>query len=145
MRKGTWHIFLDHPLAGTGLGTLQIVYPPYETLFDGKVVNHTHNDYLEALAETGLLGGACCAWFIGVLLRESLKRFRQPNDSFAGTLQLSGSVACCGFLVHGLVDFNLHIPANALLFFLMAQLSTAQIQQHAPTAPSARRRPEMPD
>src|SRR5712692_7189584 len=26
MRKGTWHIFLDHPLAGTGLGTLQIVY-----------------------------------------------------------------------------------------------------------------------
>ena len=68
MRRDTWRIFLDHPVAGTGLGTLQIVYPPYETLYDGKIVNHTHNDYLEALAETGLLGGLCCAWFVVVLL-----------------------------------------------------------------------------
>jgi O-antigen ligase len=128
MRGDTWRIFLDHPLVGTGLGTLQIVYPPYETLYDGKIVNHTHNDYLEALAETGIAGGLCCAWFIGVLLAESLKRLRQPNNSFAGVLQLSGFVACSGFLVHSFVDFNLHIPANALLFFLMAHLATAEIQ-----------------
>jgi O-antigen ligase len=129
MSRDSWRIFLDHPLSGTGLGTLQIVYPRYETLYDGKIVNHTHNDYLEALAETGFLGGLCCVWFIEVLLRESLKRFRQLNNSFAGTLQLSGLVACSGSLAHSLVDFNLHIPANALLFFLMAHLSTAQIQQ----------------
>src|SRR6267154_5933910 len=43
MRRDTWRIFLDHPFVGTGLGTLQIVYPPYETLYDGKIVNHTHN------------------------------------------------------------------------------------------------------
>jgi hypothetical protein len=29
--------------------------------------------------------------------------------------------------VHSLVDFNLHIPANALLFFLMANLATGEI------------------
>src|SRR5216684_6960495 len=84
MRRDTWRIFLDHPFAGTGLGTLQLVYPPYESLYDGKIVNHTHNDYLEVLAETGLLGGIFCAWFIGVLLAESLKRYRQFNNSFAG-------------------------------------------------------------
>jgi O-antigen ligase len=145
MRKGAWHIFLDHPLAGTGLGTLQIVYPPYETLYDGKVVNHTHNDYLEALAETGVLGGLCCAWFLGALLRESLKRFRTVNDSFAGTLQLSGFVASSGFLVHSLVDFNLHIPANALLFFLMAHLSTAEIQEPRPSVRPSRHGHESPD
>jgi O-antigen ligase len=141
MRADTWRIFLDHPLAGTGLGTLQIVYPPYETLYDGKIVNHAHNDYLEALAETGFAGGLCCAWFIGVLLAESAKRLRQLSNSFAGALQLSGFVACSGFLVHSLVDFNLHIPANALLFFLMAHLATTEIQQ-APQqlAPSRHRR-----
>ena len=64
----TWHIFLDHPYLGTGLGTLQMVFPPYETLYDGKIVNHSHNDYLEALAETGIPGGLCCVWFLGVLL-----------------------------------------------------------------------------
>src|SRR6266581_4398669 len=141
MRKGTWRIFLDHPLVGTGLGTLQTVYPSYETLYDGKIVNHTHNDYLEALAETGILGGLCCLWFLGVLLRESLKRFHDVNHSFAGTLQLSGLVACCGFLVHSLVDFNLHIPANSLLFFLMAHLSSARIGRSTPAPSTSRHRP----
>jgi len=97
MRKDTWQIFLDHPFVGTGLGTLETVYPSYETLYDGKIVNHTHNDYLEALAETGILGGLCCAWFLGVLFSESLKRLRQLNNSFAGALQLSGLVASTGF------------------------------------------------
>src|ERR1700704_4666360 len=72
MRRDTWRIFLEHPFVGTGLGTLQIVYPPYESLYDGKIVNHAHNDYLEALAETGIAGGLCCAWFMGVLLAGSL-------------------------------------------------------------------------
>ncbi len=138
MRHDTLQIFLQHPIAGTGLGTLQIVYPPYESLYDGKIVNHTHNDYLEALAETGILGGLCCAWFLGVVFSESLRRLRQLNNSFAGTLQLSGLVACSGFLVHSVVDFNLHIPSNALLFFLMAHLATADIQTAAPD-PAARR------
>jgi O-antigen ligase len=138
MRRDTWRIFLDHPFVGTGLGTLQIVYPPYETLYDGKIVNHTHNDYLEALAETGIAGGLCCAWFLGVLLAESLKRLRQLINSFTGALQLSGLVACCGFLVHSLVDFNLHIPSNALLFFLMAHLASSEIQQGTPPSTSHR-------
>jgi O-antigen ligase len=128
MRQDTWQIFLHHPLTGTGLGTLQIVYPPYESLYDGKVVNHAHNDYLEALAETGILGGLCCAWFLGVLFRESFRRLRRLNNSFAGILQLSGLVACTGFLVHSSVDFNLHIPSNALLFFLMAHLASSEMQ-----------------
>ncbi len=140
MRRDTWRVFLDHPFVGTGLGTLQLVYPPYESLYDGKIVNHTHNDYLEVLAETGLLGGICCAWFLGVLLVQSLQRLRQFNHSFSGALQLSGFLACSGFLVHSLVDFNLHIPANALLFFLMAHLATAEIQQTGQPTTSRRRR-----
>ena len=141
MRKDTWQIFLDHPFVGTGLGTLETVYPSYETLYDGKIVNHAHNDYLEALAETGILGGLCCAWFLGVLFSESLKRLRQVNNSFAGTLQLSGLLASTGFLVHSFVDFNLHIPANALLFFLMAHLATAEMPQSSrPASPSRRHR-----
>ena len=138
MRRGAWHIFLDHPLAGTGLGTFQIVYPPYESLYDAKVVNHAHNDYLEALAETGSLGGLCCAWFLGVLLLKSFSLFRQREFSFPGALQLSGIVACAGFLVHALVDFNFHIPSNLWLFLLMAHLGTTEIQQSSSTPPTRR-------
>ena len=139
MRADTWHIFLDHPLTGTGLGTLQIVFPPYETLYDGKVVNHTHNDYLEALAETGIAGGLCCAWFLGMLLFDSLRRLAHPMGAFASTIQLSGLIACLGFLIHSLVDFNLHIPGNALLFFLFANLATCEVRQNIPQIPKMER------
>jgi O-antigen ligase len=140
MRGDTWRIFLDHPWTGTGLGTLRSVYPRYETLYDGKIVNHAHNDYLEALAETGLLGGLCCAWFLGVLFLESQRRLGASSHSFAAALHLSGVVGCTGFLVHSLVDFNLHIPVNALLFFLMANLATSDIVRTTQPAPE----PELP-
>ena len=133
MRLDTWRIFRDHPWTGTGLGTLQIVFPAYETLYDAKIVNHAHNDYLEALAETGISGAACCVWFVGALFFHSLRRLLLKDKSFSAALHLSGLVACTGFLVHSLVDFNLHIPGNALLFFLMAQLAIAEISSSVPS------------
>jgi O-antigen ligase len=145
MRSDTWKIFLDHPVIGTGLGTIQVAYPPYETLYDGKIVNHSHNDYLEAFAETGLLGGLCCAWFLAVLLIEGWKRSQNLDKSFATALQLAGWIGCCGLLVHSFVDFNLHIPANALLFFLMSHLATADIQQTSAPAKVPRRRGQSDD
>jgi O-antigen ligase len=127
MRADTWRIFLDHPVLGTGLGTIQVVFPPYESLYDGKIVNHTHNDYLEALAETGILGGLCCAWFLGAFFANALPRAAPANRSFAAALQFSALLGCLGFLVHSLWDFNLHIPINATLFFVWSYLATAKI------------------
>jgi O-antigen ligase len=137
MRADTWRIFLDHPWLGTGLGTIQIVYPAYETLYDGKIVNHSHNDYLEALAETGIAGGLCCLWFLGILFFDSLRRLSQPVGAFAATVQLAALIACLGFLTHSLVDFNLHIPSNAFLFFLMANLATTEIRQSSSQIPNS--------
>ena len=53
MFKGAAAVFLAHPLTGTGLGTLVVVFPRYETGYDGKVVDHAHNDYIETLANLG--------------------------------------------------------------------------------------------
>jgi O-antigen ligase len=132
MRQDTWRLFLDHPMLGTGLGTFEMVFPPYDSLYDGKIVNHAHNDYLEALAETGLVGGLCCIWFLGVLLLNALKGMTELGSSFGSVLNLSGLVACSGILVHSLADFNLHIPANALLFLISAHLAVVRLQ---PTVP----------
>jgi O-antigen ligase len=135
MRLDSWHIFLDHRWTGAGLGTLQTVFPAYETNYDGKIVNHSHNDYLELLAETGVAGGICGACFVGALLLVSLRQLLQRDKPFAAALHLSGLVACSGLLVHSLVDFNLHIPSNALLFLLMAHLATGEVIP----SPSARK------
>ena len=126
MRQDTWRIFQDHPVLGTGLGTLQLVFPHYDSAYDGKVVDHSHNDYLEAMAETGILGTLCCAGFLAILLVESFKGLGRLGTSLNSALNLSGLVGCCGLLVHSLFDFNLHIPANALLFFVSGCLATAR-------------------
>ena len=137
MRQDTWRLFLAHPVIGTGLGTFEMVFPPYDSVYDGKVVNHAHNDYLEALAETGVLGGICCALFIGVVLVNSLKGLAELGTSFGAALNLSGLIACVGILVHSLVDFNLHIPANALLFFVSAHVATARLEPTVPRVPDS--------
>jgi O-antigen ligase len=133
--EDTWRIFLDHWIAGTGLGTLQDVFPHYETLYDGNMVIHSHNDYLEALAETGVIGGMCGALFLVLLFRESWARLRRARYATDLAYHIGAFAACCGLLSHSLVDFNLHIPANALLFLLQAALATS------PTA----KQPERPE
>ena len=143
MRRDTFRLFLDHPIIGTGLGTLEMVYPPYDSVYDGRVVNHAHNDYLEALAETGIIGGLCCLWFLGVVLTNALKGMAALGSSFGAVLNLSGLIACSGILVHSLVDFNLHIPANALLFFVSAHMAVIRLEPTDPAvenSPSHRRR-----
>jgi O-antigen ligase len=125
MARGAWRIFLDHPLKGCGLGTIVSVYPRYETIYDGRIVNHLHNDYLEALAETGILGGACGLIFLWLLFRETRKNFQAEQSRLSRALHAGGIAAITGILVHSFVEFNLHIPANALLFLLQTYLATA--------------------
>jgi len=125
--KDSWRIFLDHPFSGTGLGTFMDVYPGYESFYDGKVVNHVHNDYVEALAETGVIGAICCLLFIRGLFRSALAKLGSDRDTLVRAMRLGALVACAGLLVHSIVDFNLHIPSNATLFFLQAWLASSAV------------------
>jgi O-antigen ligase len=118
-------IFQDHRVLGTGLGTLQEVFPLYESIYDGLVVNHSHNDYVEALAETGLVGGLCGLVFLVLLFWNSWKILTVEGDTRSFAYHTGALVACLGLLVHAGVDFNFHIPSNALIFFLQAALATS--------------------
>jgi O-antigen ligase len=123
--RDSWRIFRDHPVLGTGFGTLQEVFPKYETYYDGYVVNHTHNDYVELLAETGLAGGILAIAFLALLAMQSWKAMNAGHGSLELALHIGALTACFGILVHSLVDYNLHIPSNALIFLLQAVLATS--------------------
>src|SRR5260370_30409506 len=108
--------------------------------------NRARSVYLEGRADPGIAGGLCCVWFRSVLHFDSLRRLSQPVGAFASTVQLAALIACLGFLTHSLVDFNLHIPGNALLFFLMANLAATEIRQptqQVPNSEIARHRPRI--
>lgn len=125
MLHDSLRIFQDHRIWGTGLGTLQEVFPLYETAYDGLVVNHSHNDYAEALAETGAIGGICGLVFLVILFWRSWKILNAEGDPRSFAYHAGALVACLGLLVHAGVDFNFHIPSNALIFLLQSALASS--------------------
>lgn len=124
MTRGAIGIVRDHPLLGSGFGTLVVAYPPHETAYDGKLVEHVHDDYVELLAEGGLAGGLCGLAFLILLYWQARKGFISQQGHFSRALHGGAIVAISGLLLHSFVDFNLHIPSNALLFLLQVQLAT---------------------
>jgi O-antigen ligase len=127
MLHDTWKIFLAHPITGTGVGTLQEVFPLYATVYDGLVVNHSHNDYAEALAESGLIGGLCGLAFLILLFWRGWMLMASDQGATNLAYHAGALIACVGLLVHGAVDFNFHIPSNALIFLLQAALATSAL------------------
>jgi hypothetical protein len=64
---------------------------------------------------------------LGALFLTGLRGLADLGNPSAANLNLSGLVGCSGLLVHSLLDFNLHIPAKAVLFFVVAQMATARL------------------
>jgi len=94
-----------------------------------------HNDYLNALAEWGIVGTTlvASAWILlglGVLktwraVGNAPTNLGDQRNSNKFALVLGASVGLTAILTHSAVDFNLHIPANAILAVaLMALLSS---------------------
>ncbi len=139
-------IFRASPLAGTGLGSFAIAYPEFQTLVTDLRVDHAHNDYAEALAETGMIGGMLIAVSLGLFLWSCGKNFRGPlivTGNSIVWMRLGATIGCLGMLVHSFFDFNLHIPANAIWFFFLAALASVQTESLSPSgtvlfAPEAR-------
>ena len=124
LSRDAWQIFVHHPWAGTGLGTFEAVYPRYASSYDGLRLDHAHNDYFELLANTGLIGGLFGLAFVAFLFwfgYVNLRSQKPEGRAFYG----SALAACTGILLHSFVDFNLHLPSNALLFLIYAGLVTS--------------------
>jgi O-antigen ligase len=117
-------LFRRHPWLGTGLGTFEIAYPRYQSFASDYVWNHAHDDYAEALAESGVAGGMMILAALGLFLYLAFSHLDERLRHSAGWIQLGAAVGCCGILVHSLFDFNLHIPANAAWFAVCAAWAT---------------------
>jgi O-antigen ligase len=117
-------IFRDHPLLGVGMGSFVTAYPRYETGAQDLIVEHAHNDYVEALAETGLIGGLLVLGALVLFMRTAFRNLAAQLRHETGWIQMGAAVSCCGLLVHSLVDFNLRIPANAAWFAFCAGLAS---------------------
>ncbi|MFC2141372.1 O-antigen ligase family protein [Acidobacteriota bacterium] len=119
----TVELFSDFPIFGTGLGTFPALYPDWEA--KGNIIRlfHAHNDFLEYLAEIGLVGFALLFGGILLILVQIFLCWRNRRHPEVKGLALGGLIALISILVHSVTDFNLHIPANIILFTIVISLT----------------------
>ncbi|MBW1918311.1 MAG: O-antigen ligase family protein [Deltaproteobacteria bacterium] len=128
---GAFAIFSDFPLVGSGLATFGDLYyqhQPHE--INGVFYTYTHNDWLQLLAETGGLGFLLVVGGFLILLYRLIDRWRQRQDYFAAGLGLGGLGALMAVAFHALAEFNLHIPANALLLAAVGALTYLSVHSY---------------
>jgi hypothetical protein len=144
VRIYNWEAALDHirlsPWVGTGSGTHLI----YGRLFRRPQIQadpvHAHCDYLELLAEYGAVGGVCMALFLFAHARSGFRSFSDilrvemlstgiyRSDRFA--FQTGALCAVAGLAIHSVVDFDMHIPGNALVFaFIFGVLANPGLER----------------
>ena len=109
----------DFPMFGVGLGGWPEIFPHYQRgPWSEYYFREAHNDYLQYITETGLVGLCALIWFIGLAARNlSTSPHRLSPKDRALVCALALALATMAF--QELVDFCLHVPANALLFTLL--------------------------
>lgn len=128
-RRAIWidtvSLIKAYPFFGVGLGAFAVQYTEHQTTAVTRFVNHAHNDYLEFTAELGLGGAVLLFGMILAVLTRQMVAFYQAElrrDRFV-------LLGCCGSILalvfHSFADFNLQIPANALVFVTIMGLGYA--------------------
>lgn len=128
------------PMFGTGSGTY--LYYGRQFRSEGMQLDpvRAHNDYLDLLAEYGVVAAAGFLFFLGSHLRNGWKSYQRLGPKRVATfshllsngmaLQIGAIAAVAAYIVHSIFDFNLHIPANLLLlafvFGILANPGTRQ-------------------
>ena len=87
--RDTIHMFRNKPVLGWGLGTFPVVYPQFRSFYTNFFVNEAHNDYLQLLAEMGLLGFGTMVWFLIVLYRNGNAQDRNWMSDVSGAVTLA--------------------------------------------------------
>ena len=133
-----WEMFKDHPLLGVGLGNYKLNFVPYKADFlatpQGKSYDfyipraaQAHNDYVQVVAEMGILGIITLLSILVMLPLFFWLRLRANTDE-GDRLDLillgSGIVV---FLVHALFSFPAHLPASSLVVILSLALASAPV------------------
>ena len=127
LEDARWTIFASSVAAlgaffpfGSGLGTFPEVYRRFQPDDIAQFVNHVHNDYIEYVFEGGLVAAAVILLFLVVYVRAWPRLLHLPRWGTLSFMQAGAGLALLLMALHGLTDYNWHIPANAIYFALMA-------------------------
>jgi O-antigen ligase len=121
--QNTLKLWKDYSIVGSGGGSFHTVYPRYRPESIDAYYDHTHQDYLEIAADTGLIGLTLLALIVILSIGVALVALFKRHDSLMRGMAFSSLMGTIALLIHGTVDFNLQIPANAATFMVVLALA----------------------
>ena len=127
--RGAFHLARAHPLFGAGPGVDVFAHPQTDKGTFLSRLDPAHDDYLTCLEDYGLIGYGLTMFFIGAVTLKFFRPLWVDNRWQDRVLVATGFAAWLALLVHSLTDFNLHVPANALLLFALTGLALGRIKE----------------
>ena len=122
--KAVGVMILDKPLLGFGPGTFAYSFLQYQPAGIPGWYTLAHNDYAHFIAEIGILLPVIMVWMIIGLFWQGYGKLHSSSLFIRGAT-LGSMAGIVAILFHSFVDFNLHIPANALLFTILCAIVAA--------------------
>jgi O-antigen ligase len=117
--KDTLNIIKDFPLWGVGLGALGEIFQKYKSMQGSETFSFTHNEPLQLIAETGVLGFLLIIIFLVEYFKGILHLLFKRRNPYVIYLSLGCLVGIISIFLHSLLDFVFHIPANTVLFVII--------------------------
>ena len=133
-RTHIWRVTLDviknNLPFGAGIGAFAAAYTPYDTMNGIERVEQAHNDYLQILADAGIVGLLLAGFFVYRLFRTGLQSIKIDN-LFRRGVAIGALSGCFAILVHSLFDFVLHTTAVTVLFLTSVSMVVASGREFA--------------
>ena len=104
------------PLLGAGWGAYPHLYPQVQATQLEFAVEHAHNDYLELATEFGIPGAALLVALAACVAARALAVAWRDLEDRSAYQALGAACGIAALGVHSVADFNLRLPANALIF-----------------------------
>jgi O-antigen ligase len=112
--RQTVPLIAQFPVFGCGLGGYESNFLQYQAVAYAYRVQFAHNDYLQAWAELGFIGLALILLMAYGVMSQIFKGMSRLLEGERRLLVIGCGGALVAILLHSLVDFNLHVPANAM-------------------------------
>jgi O-antigen ligase len=129
IRSSLWRetlpLIAEYKLFGCGLGGFESAFLKHQAVANQFSVEFAHNDYLQYLAELGIVGFTLLAAIVAVLVSSVLRAFLLVTDQHRRLLSMACLTAFAAIALHSFVDFNTYIPANAMTLVWIAGIASA--------------------
>ncbi|MBL8186316.1 MAG: O-antigen ligase family protein [Blastocatellia bacterium] len=113
-----------HMPFGAGFGAFGVAYTAFDSYSGLERVEQAHNDYLQVVADGGIIGFLIGVGFLWLVIRTGL-RSSQIDNTYRRGIAIGAFSGISALLVHSIFDFVLHTTAVALLFLLLMTLLIA--------------------